>query len=265
MRFTSAPMGLTLLSAISTAFAHSWLDDLTVVGGASIASTLGSKGYIRNYQGHVDSTSSYRIEDPTLAAPACAQFQQSSTSYTNALYPQLTAFAGDYIQGAYLENGHISKKELPETQSGTTYWFGTADNSLQPTLAEVMAWKDGGDGAQGKLLAGPTDFDDGTCVEDNGTPEAIKRKAAGGGGPCKSTFKLPEDLQPGSTYTVYWVWDFSLHFGPQKVGHTEWYTSCVDIKIGGNTSTATAAAAAAGNKSTRSIPRIRGRVPAARL
>ena len=120
-----------------------------------------------------------------------------------------------------------------------------------------MAWKKGGD-AQGVLLAGPLNFDDGACVEDNGTPEALKRKAAGGGGPCKSNFKLPENLQPGSVYTVYWVWDFSLHFGPAKVGHTEWYTSCVDIKIGGNNSVK--------NSSTRStVPRIRGRAPPPKL
>jgi len=233
-----------------------------VVGGSSIASELGTKGYIRNYQGHVDSTSSYRIEDPTLNVPACAQFQQDPTAYSNAEYPQLTALAGDFVQGTYLENGHISKKELPETQSGDIYWFGTTRTDLKPTLAEVMAWRNGS--SDGVLLAGPADFDDGTCVEDNGTPEAIKRKAAGGGGPCKSSFKLPENLQPGSVYTVFWVWDFSLHFGPQKVGHTEWYTSCVDIKIGGaaNTSAASVKHNATTARSIRStVPRIRGRAP----
>jgi hypothetical protein len=232
-----------------------------VVGGSSTASALGTKGYIRNYQGHVDATSSYRIEDPTLNVPACAQFQQDPTAYNNAEFPQLTALAGDFIQGTYLENGHISKKELPETQSGDIYWFGTERTDLKPTLAEVMAWRNGS--SDGVLLAGPTNFDDGTCVEDNGTPEAIKRKAAGGGGPCKSTFKLPENLQPASVYTVFWVWDFSLHFGPQKVGHTEWYTSCVDIKIGGgaNANAASAKHSATTTPTRSTVPHIRGRAP----
>jgi hypothetical protein len=83
------------------------------------------------------------------------------------------------------------------------------------------------------LLAGPTSFDDGVCAENSGAPIAVQRNSEGKGGPCKTQFKLPTTLQQGSTVTVYWVWDYDLHFGPERLPHTEWYTSCADIKIAG--------------------------------
>jgi hypothetical protein len=135
--------------------------------------------------------------------------------------------------GTYLENGHISKPNAPDAFSGIIYWFGTTDQSLTPTLAEVLKWTADsslGNGS-GRLLAPISDFDDGTCAEDNSTPLSQKRRAAGGGGPCKSTFKIPEDVKPGQPLTVFWVWDFSSHFGPEEKNHVEWYTSCADIDI----------------------------------
>ena len=145
----------------------------------------------------------------------------------------MSASPGDSIQGTYLENGHISKPDAPDGTPGTIYWFGTANAKPDDTLANVKQWTvdgKGGDG-RGRLLANPSNFDDGTCVEPNGTPIANQRKAAGGGGPCKSAFKLPQDAKVGSTFTVYWVWDYSNHFGPTKKGHVEWYTSCMDIQV----------------------------------
>jgi len=186
-------------------------------------------GYIRNYQGHIDATASYRITQPGLSAPICAPFQQTFNQYPNPQYPQLTAAPGDYVQGIYLENGHISMLPTPESKSGTVYWFGTTVDSPSRTLAEVVGWRQGGN-KQGVMLSSATEFDDGLCAEDNGTPIAVARKAKGGGGPCKNTFKIPENLKDGSIYTVYWVWDFSKQFA-EPANRVEWYTSCFDIKI----------------------------------
>ncbi|KAI5780052.1 hypothetical protein EDC01DRAFT_669051 [Geopyxis carbonaria] len=230
--FSSSVQFLILISAAATGvLGHSWIDDLTVVGGSI---PTGTKGYIRNYQGHYDDTSFYRIEDPSLNVAACAPFQQELNQYPNPQYPQLTAAPGDWVLGTYTENGHISKPPVPDSNLGQIFWYATTHNDLKPTLRQVIDWTADGKGGDGKgmLLVQPTSFDDGVCIEDNGTPEALKRKAANGGGPCKSSFKIPETTQSGSTLTVFWVWNFSGQFGPKKVGHTEWYTSCIDIKIG---------------------------------
>ena len=73
-------------------------------------------------------------------------------------------------------------------------------------------------------------FDDKRCAElgSEGRPRAIPRFAAGGGGPCKAQFDIPEDVT--GMYTVIWVWDFSLKTG--KKGHFEWYSSVMDIEVG---------------------------------
>lgn len=220
------------------------IDELTIVGG-SPTSKVGTKGYIRNYQGHIDSTSSYQVQLakpggpllPSADGPACASFQQKLDFNPNPLFPQLTAAPGDFIQGTYSDNGHVSLPPTPESESGIAYWYGSANGSTVPPLSEVIKWtKDGkgGDG-NGRLLAGPDNYDDGVCAEGNGSPIAQQRHAPPGPGIlCKNSFSLPEDLPDGSTYTVYWVWDFSLHFGPKfkaEKGHVEWYTSCADIKI----------------------------------
>lgn len=101
-------------------------------------------------------------------------------------------------------------------------------------LNDVIAWTTDGKGGDGKgrLLAGPMNFDDGVCIEDNDTEISKRRRASGGGGLCKAVFRIPEDVKRDH-YTVFWVWDFSgkLGPGPRSVGHTEWYTSCADIRI----------------------------------
>ncbi|KAF8540471.1 hypothetical protein BDD12DRAFT_980301 [Trichophaea hybrida] len=235
MKFTSISAAKVLCLALATltsVHAHSWIDDLTIIGGPN----NGTKGFIRNFQGHIDALASYRITDPTFNVPACAPFQQQFNNNPNPQFPQLTAAPGDIIQGSYTENGHITKLEAPHAQPGTIYWYASSENGLQPTLAEVKQWTADGRGGNGKgmLIAGPRSFDDGVCAENSQQPLAIQRNAAGKGGPCKTNFKLPDTLQVGSTVTVYWVWDYDLHFGPEMVGHIEWYTSCADIKISGH-------------------------------
>lgn len=203
--------------------------------GGLPTSKVGTKGYIRNYQGHVDSTSSYLV--PSVDGPACANFQQTYSSNPNPLYPQLTAAPGDFIEGTYSDNGHVTKPPTPESESGIVYWYGTTDGSTVPSLSEVIQWTADGKGGSGKgrLLSGPANYDDGVCAEGNGSPIAQQRHAPPGPGIlCKDSFTLPEDLKDGSVYTVFWVWDFSLHFGPKykaENNHVEWYTSCADIKI----------------------------------
>ncbi|PWW79110.1 hypothetical protein C7212DRAFT_153264 [Tuber magnatum] len=236
--------GVAVIALISGVHGHSWIDGLTVVKDTNanpLKNTTTNKGgpqnavlgYIRAYKGHVDATSVYRVEAPKLDVNICRESQRNPTENPGQ-FPPLSASPGDSIQGTYLENGHISKPDAADGTPGTIYWFGTANPKPEDTLANVKQWTTdgkGGDG-RGRLLEKPSDFDDGGCAEkDNGTPISKQRKAAGGGGACKSVFKLPEDAKVGSKFTVYWVWDYSNHFGPTKKGHTEWYTSCMDIQV----------------------------------
>jgi hypothetical protein len=224
--------------------------NMQVVGGTTPSSTL---GYIRNYKGHVDATSSYLISDPALNVPACAPFQMTKNevgsgpdpaSGATVEYPKLSANPGDTIMATYKENGHISKPNAPDAVVGPIYWFGTTSDEV-PMLSEVMKWTADGKGGngQGFAMGTPTSFDDGVCVEDNGTPIALSRQPAQD---CRATFRIPESAEKGQTLTVFWVWDYSGHHGPHGPGgtaenpvpFTEWYTSCLDIDIGtGNVQT----------------------------
>ncbi|KAA8913376.1 hypothetical protein FN846DRAFT_130032 [Sphaerosporella brunnea] len=249
-------LGLVFLTGAS---GHSWIDLLTVVGGTSSTAmtTINHQGFIRNYKGHIDATASYRLLD--LNQPVCADFQQVVNQIGMPEYPQLNASAGDFVQGTYTENGHISLPASPTAKSGMTYWFGTTNPNGKATLKDILAWKDG-NSSEGALLS-TAPFDDGVCVEVNPSEISKERVAANGGvppGPCKSTFKIPETVAPDSVYTVYWVWDFSGKLGNDAPDHVEWYTSCMDIKIIGKPSTNNVSSP---NSQSAKVPKIKGREP----
>lgn len=160
---------------------------------------------------------------------------QKTRKQQNPNKPMLNAAPGSLVQANYTENGHISKPNSDKQKSGTIYWYGTKEPKDDEKFVDIREWTENGQGGdkRGKLLGKPSDFDDGVCVESNDSLISKARVAAGGGGACKSIFKLPEDLKDGDIYTVYWVWDFSEHFGQQADPNApqEWYTSCMDIKI----------------------------------
>lgn len=89
-------------------------------------------------------------------------------------------------------------------------------------MDDVLKWNMDGTGGDGDgILLASTNFDDGTCIE---VGQEIKTGRKGG--PCKSYFRLPKDAMAGQDYTVYWLWDYSLHFGNTVPGHVEvWKTS----------------------------------------
>lgn len=160
---------------------------------------------------------------------------QKTRKQQNPNKPMLSAAPGSLVQALYTENGHISLPNSPKQKSGTIYWYGTKSPKDNEKLADIRSWTENGQGGdkRGVLLGKPSDFDDGVCVEQNPSAISRTRVAAGGGGSCKSVFKVPEGLKDGDIYTVYWVWDFSEHFGEQADPNApaEWYTSCMDIKI----------------------------------
>jgi hypothetical protein len=145
--------------------------------------------------------------------PVCKDNQRYPVN--NPDYPRLKARPGAQVTSSHFENGHVTLPQVADGFSGFTYWLGT--RSPDPTtFGEVVAWTADGKGGNGQgSLIGVNHYDDGACAESNNTPLSAQRGVGVGkdNKACKGYFVLPADLKPGDTYTVYWVWDFSWHFG----------------------------------------------------
>ena len=157
-------------------------------------------------------------------------------------FPRLRASRKQTVAGYYLENGHTSLPPSATAFTGLTYWFGTSDPDPKLPLREVRAWTADGQGGnkKGRLLK-TSPFDDGRCTQPNDSPVS-KQRGVGKDGierPCRSEFVIPENLNVGDVYTVYWVWDFSWHFGRDKPRVEEVYiiafcSLCLPAEIIGN-------------------------------
>lgn len=148
--------------------------------------------------------------------PICKLNQQSPKNSVS--FPRLKAAPGDRVVAFHTENGHVSLPATSSSKSGRTYWFGTTNQLKMPTLGDVLKWKDAGveEDGPGQYMGAST-YDDGKCAEPNRSPISAQRGVGptGVGKACKdSGFDIPKGLKPGTIFTVYWVWDFSEHFGP---------------------------------------------------
>ena len=84
-------------------------------------------------------------------------------------------------------------------------------------------------------------FDDGSCYEFNEAPISVLRQKKpqpphdeidGINLLCWMAVQLPTDLQVGSMYTLYWVWDWPTADAVSGlVKEQEDYTLCMDIGI----------------------------------
>ncbi|KAF3028725.1 hypothetical protein E8E12_000225 [Didymella heteroderae] len=153
----------------------------------------------------------------------------------------------------YAENGHVT---IPggganllgkPQQGGTVFVFGTGQPVTDELLLDVLQWtRDGlGGDRRGQLLAAQN-FDDGRCYQlGNGaalanlrlekTPNKIPGQSDGYAELlCETDVRLPDNVQPGKPYTLYWVWQWPTAPGEdpeQKLGRDEYYTSCIDVDI----------------------------------
>jgi hypothetical protein len=154
----------------------------------------------------------------------CKPPSQSNPTVQLAKFPRLQAPPGARILARHTENGHVSKPDASDAFSGYTYWYGTSSPSPRHTLQNALDWTSDGKGGRGDgIFLGRGTYDDGKCAEPNDTPIS-KARGVGSRGKmkdCIDSFKLPEGLKPGTTYTVYWVWDFSGHFGSKAPKHIE--------------------------------------------
>lgn len=163
--------------------------------------------------------------NPTArSSRVCKPPSQSYPTTQSPKFPRLQAAPGSHILARHTENGHVSKPEADDAFSGYTYWYGTSLPSSTHTLQNALDWTSDGTGGKGdgRFLSRGT-YDDGKCAEPNDTPIS-KARGVGPTGKMRSCidgFTLPEDLKVGTTYSVYWVWDFSSHFGSRYPGHIE--------------------------------------------
>ena len=167
----------------------------------------------------VDVATTYRLLSITTNLNVCKDNQESPGQLSG--FPLLSAYPGDLVQSNYLENGHIWKElehvDPAGSNSGIIYWYGTQNQKSDRTIDEVLKWNRAGTGGdkEGMLLS-TSNFDDGTCIE-AGQEAATNRT----GGPCTSYFRVPESAEPGKLFTIYWVWDYSKHFGNTIANYVE--------------------------------------------
>lgn len=197
-----------VFSSLALVNAHTWVDNIKVTGGAGPID--GSLGYIRGYIGHNDQASSYLIPNQQGSV---YKDNQRQPNQPDGKFGKLKASPGSEITAEWHENGHTTndtpENNAPGYDAGKVYMYGSISPPGDLSLEQIWGWKPDGP-LTGKFL-GEFNYDDGRCAEEGsqGKPRGAPRWAAGGGGPCKGKFNLPEDLQPGQTFTVYWVWNFS--------------------------------------------------------
>ncbi|ATY58641.1 hypothetical protein CCM_05443 [Cordyceps militaris CM01] len=222
----STPAALLAASLASLAHAHSWIEELYRIapGGAY----TGDPGYARGWVSRDSKDPAWNDKIPQCLLPPAGQAAYSGNEILNKYkaeaapkFPLLQAAPGDHIAIIHLENGHTS---LPQNQPkkplnrGTVFIYGTADPKPEERLFDVhLLWNRAGTGGdkRGKLLA-TRNYDDGQCYQPNPgeiSNQRAKALAAAGASHdrelrCQEDIQLPNDLKPGSTYTLYWYWDW---------------------------------------------------------
>lgn len=265
LKGSATAAALLLAGSIMPADAHTWVEQARRV--APNGTFVGEPGYARGMmgrgqEGFEDSKLMYLLPPNERPEPIITEDDNIAKfgigSYTEQ-FPKLGATAGELVALRYQENGHVS---LPQNtldkplNSGTVYIYGTEKASDDDKILDILhQWTTdgkGGDG-RGKLIA-TRNFDDGQCHEANAgdisTARAQKFQKQDDAlqGPklwCQVDVRIPEDVTAGSTYTMYWVWDWPT-LQPELVGASEngefptqgdgvvkpeVYTSTVDINI----------------------------------
>jgi len=245
-----------LATLFCQSLAHSWIEQLTlVINGVFTGKNGYPRGYIsRSDPGFSDKMMAYLLPPPESGRMRvdstdllCAPMQRVSNQTVN--YPRLQVTPGSRVALKYLENGHVT---FPQNQpgklprAGNVYVFGTNKPDQSEMLTNVLEWTADGSGGdrRGRLLA-TTNFDDGRCYQINNSSISLTRQKdfpdpiPGQPGSrheqwCETDIALPGDLPVGSSYAIYWVWQWPTQPGvdpnlPQ--GKDEYYTTCSDLDI----------------------------------
>jgi len=243
------------------ASAHAWIEQLSNIAPNSLY--FGEHGYPRSFVdkgrlGFDQNANLWMIppieRQPPVIHPTdllCHPSQRTANSSSG--YPRLNAAPGGVFAMRYAENGHATipggGKDLlgKPAMGGTVFVFGTSQPHSEETLSNVLKWTPNGSGGdrRGMLLAAQN-FDDGRCYQlgNGATLAAVRRERFPNplrGQPgtehellCESDVKLPESVEVGQLYTLYWVWQWPTAAGKDPNipnGRDEYYTSCIDIDV----------------------------------
>ncbi|KAF2822429.1 hypothetical protein CC86DRAFT_423600 [Ophiobolus disseminans] len=251
------------LAVAPTVVGHAWIEQIRNINDEG--DYVGEFGYARGMMvkgdpGYLDSVGITGRVPPTEEGPlikegnfACHP-NQRKPQQSQDKYPRLKATPGNFIAMRYAENGHVTLpagpqlgKPSPEEGSGTIFIYGTTEPQEDEKLITVLQWTKDGKGGNGKgTLLATMDFADSRCYEINPTSMSEARKKttpnwmAGqenqGQSPllCESNLKIPESVEVGKPYTLYWVWQWPTYPGIDPglpVGKDEYYTTCIDIDV----------------------------------
>lgn len=178
----------------------------------------------------------------------CKSTQQ--TENVTAYSPTLQAMASDRVLLRYQENGHVTLSDRYNSgdfpmkpTSGTVWVYGTNKPTPEDTLMGIHGvWDEKGTGGDGRgVLLTSAPFDDGMCYQVNDSEESARRqalpqrphtKSEGRDLWCGVEVELPSELAPGTTYTLYWVWEWPtlLNEQPQQWKQED-CTTCIDVEI----------------------------------
>ncbi|KAF1349758.1 hypothetical protein BDV97DRAFT_389871 [Delphinella strobiligena] len=222
---------------------------INIVREVSNGNFLGNAGYprgnvLRSSPAFNDGAMTYLL--PPSGRPyfsqsdlICKYSQETKHNQTKGS-PRLGVEAGSTIALRYQENGHIT---MPKKLSmGSVSIYGTARSAPTDTLLGIHGvWNANGTGDDGRgVLLDRSSFDDGSCYQKNTAPISLYRQNVpqpphedleGVNLWCHNIVRLPEHLQAGSIYSIYWVWDYPTISQDGSVNTEELYTSCIDIDI----------------------------------
>ncbi|RKP09579.1 hypothetical protein THASP1DRAFT_22594 [Thamnocephalis sphaerospora] len=204
-KLLTVPTLLLVSPALLSSYAHSWLECTDFRDGKC-------HGWQRGWSPqHRDTDMTYKLLT-TDDVPVCFPGKQDNPTYTDG-FPMARASPGQKLTITYLENGHVTKDQLPtkpDPKTFTLHWSPVANVDTIKTRSQLTA---------ANQLGGELPFDDGKCSEDGAQPGRSK-------GPCQASFTVPSSATPGR-HQVVWHWKFN------KAG-TEEYTACFDVLVTGS-------------------------------
>lgn len=245
---------LSLFSISRLTAAHSWVEQLAII--APNGTMVGQPGFPRNF---VQRSPTFEDSQMVFLIPPnggeinkidtdqmmCRPEQTTQTQSSDS--PRLQASPGQSVALRYQENGHVT---LPQNQqgkpegSGANFVYYTTNSRADDKFLQIhRQWTADGNGGDGRgRLLSTQNFDDGQCYQINGGQISTQRQAQfehvadatqGAALWCQQDIQIPTDAQPGSTVTLYWVWDWPTMPGTPGFaeGKQEIYTTCMDVDI----------------------------------
>jgi hypothetical protein len=226
---------LALTALLPFTAAHSWVERASRI--APNGTMIGPKGFARGYVPRDSTNPPFTDTIPTNILPIAGQPMYSGDEILNkfpldpnpANFPLLEAAPGDHVAIIHLENGHTTQPQNQPNKPrnrGTIFFYGTSKPKDQERLFDVhLVWnRDGSGGDKRGRLLGTRNYDDGQCYQPSNAELSTSRAAALASEgakheielACQSDLQLPNDLKPGSIYTIYWYWDWP-DLNPQEI------------------------------------------------